>query len=111
MPLAPHRELTDDQLEACRQWGVPAPPVNCKVSARCIFDFRDPGPNPRLSAPISFRWRFGPQGQLLAFVAYGRRKSPAPVGKKRARPREFYGPLPAEERDHHAKALLEDADV
>jgi len=114
MPLAPHRDLTDGQLETCRRLDRPAPPLGSdrwSESGFDVFDYRHPGGRPPPGAPTSFRWRF--QGDsLVGFFVYGWHDRTVP-GKKKRQPKVVlvYGVLSDEPREVEARTLMEDRDA
>lgn len=114
MPLSPHRDVTDDQMEACRRLGYPPPPIGSEQHKPGVFDFRHPGENPRPDAPASFRWRFD-GGHLTNFVVYGwRPRAPDVNGgrrKKKPVPTLEYGILPSDRRYEETMKLIEDREV
>lgn len=115
MPLAPHREVTDEQLEACRRAERPAPPLGSEHWSRDgydVFDFRHPGEEPAPTAPTSFRWRFIGSG-LVGFFAYGWQDCAPSTQKGRrtkkpVKPVRRYAIFMDDRRDIEARKLLED---
>lgn len=117
MPLAPHRELTDDQLEACRAAEWPAPPLGSELWRRDgfdVFDFRHPGEQVGPDAPVSFRWRFKDRA-LVGFFAYGWQEVAARPKRKGRRgkpgPSMDYAIFDNDRRDIEARKLMEDGNA